>query len=58
MTIVAYVGIVLWGMVSFIGFCADRRIHIQPSERDVFAIKVALVVLPIVNWIYLISAGI
>ncbi len=58
MTIVTYVFIVLWGLGSLAALASDRAVRWTFSERDLDVIKVAVVVLPLANWAYLIGAGI
>lgn len=58
MMISIYVGLGLWGGVSFVSFLMDKRVSIRLSDTWSIAFKVSLAVIPLVNWAYLIAIGV
>lgn len=53
-----YVLLLVWGLVSLVSFARDRRVSLDLTRREDIAFKAALVLLPALNWAYLIYAGI
>lgn len=58
LVMVIYALVALWGGTSLVAFAANRSIYLQASRREEWAFKGALVILPLVNWAYLIAAGV
>jgi hypothetical protein len=58
MIMAVYAALALWGLVSFGLFVRDKRakIHLNATESKIF--KISLIVVPLVNWAYLIVVGI
>lgn len=58
MMIVVYALLALWGLVSLGMFAANRRARLKLSPLEDRIFKGALIVIPLVNWAYLIIAGV
>ena len=58
MIMVVYLLLATWGLTSLGLFVQDKRakLHLNPTETRMM--KVALIAVPLVNWVYLIAAGI
>lgn len=56
--VLAYVALIVWGLVSFVSFALDRRVHITLTAGQNGALKAGLLILPFANWFYLIAAGV
>lgn len=53
-----YLIFAIWGLVSLVSFALGKKVSITLAPRVDLAAKVALITIPIANWIYLIWAGI
>ena len=53
-----YLFIAGWGMLSLWALVTDNSLELDLSRREDIAAKVSLVALPVINWAYLIHAGI
>lgn len=58
MMIVVYIGLGLWGGVSFVSFLLDKRVSIELSDKWSIAFKISLAAIPLLNWAYLIAIGV
>lgn len=58
LTLMVYAMLVVWGCLSLWGFLSRRSINFRLSKAEDVAFKVSLVVAPLMNWAYLIAAGI
>ncbi len=58
LTLTLYLLLVAWGVASLWAFVARRSIRLEFSDREEFALKAGLVAVPIMNWAYLIAAGV
>jgi hypothetical protein len=58
MVMVVYLLLAVWGMMSFGLFVRGKRARVKLGKTGDRAFKVALIVLPLLNWVYLIVAGI
>ncbi|MFU8804217.1 MAG: DUF2752 domain-containing protein [Bradymonadaceae bacterium] len=58
MMMVLYVLLLIWGMVSLFFFARNKRVLIDLTRREDLTFKVSLIVIPLLNWAYLIWAGI
>ena len=58
MMIAIYAALLLWGLISFVSFVRCRRVVLHLSDREDLALKIAVVAVPLVNWVYLWRAGI
>ncbi|MGM0559194.1 MAG: DUF2752 domain-containing protein [Myxococcota bacterium] len=58
MMIAIYVGLGLWGGVSFVSFLMDKRVKVELSDTWSIAFKVSLAAIPLLNWAYLIAIGV
>lgn len=58
LVIVGYGLVAIWGIVSLGTVVTGRRLEISLTRRESTFLKVAVVVLPLANWCYLIAAGI
>lgn len=58
LTILVYFALAIVGVASLTLFVANKHAHIQYTRREALAFKAALVVLPLLTWIYLWKAGI
>lgn len=47
-----------WGLVALASVVTGRRLEVSLTQRESTLLKVAVVVLPLANWCYLIIAGI
>lgn len=58
MIVTVYAALALWGLVSFGLFVRDKRarVHLNATESRVF--KIGLIVVPLLNWVYLLVAGV
>lgn len=53
-----YALFMFWGVVSLVSFWRGKRVLLDPSRAEVWAFRLALVALPLLNWWYLIEAGV
>lgn len=53
-----YFLIAVWGLASFTTFMMDRKMILDMSRIEDIAFKCSLVVLPLLNWAYLIWRGV
>ena len=53
-----YTGILVWGIVSLGGFIAGKSVRIKLNRWENNAAKIFLIGAPLLNWAYLIAAGI
>ncbi len=58
MMMLIYLVFTLWGIVSLGAFAVGKRVRIDLHPRVDLALKIALITIPIANWVYLIWAGI
>jgi hypothetical protein len=58
MMIAIYIGLGLWGGVSFVSFLLDKRVSIKLDDTWSIGFKVALAAIPLINWAYLIAIGV
>jgi uncharacterized membrane protein len=58
MIVVVYFLLAIWGLVSFGLFVRDKRARIKLGKVGDRVFKGSLIVLPILNWVYLIVVGI
>jgi hypothetical protein len=58
LTIALYSALAVWGLSSLSLFAANRYAQIRLSRVEDRAFKGALIVLPLLNWAYLIAAGV
>ncbi|MBA2663422.1 MAG: DUF2752 domain-containing protein [Bradymonadaceae bacterium] len=58
MMISLYLLLLVWGMISLVGFVKNRRVILEMSRKEDIAFKASLVLVPLINWIYLVWAGI
>ena len=49
-----YLIIAVWGIASFVTFVRDRKLVLDLNRTEDILFKVSLVVLPLMNWAYLI----
>ena len=52
--IAIYVAVAIWGLASFATFLRDRKLVWEMTSTQDVIFKVSLVVLPLLNWAYLI----
>jgi hypothetical protein len=53
-----YAVVMTWGIVSLAAFWQGKRVVLDTSRAEVWGFRAALVALPLLNWWYLIKAGI
>lgn len=58
LTILVYIALAAVGLASLALFVANKHPHILYTRREALAFKGALIVLPILTWVYLWKAGI
>lgn len=58
LVMVVYALVALWGVASLGFFARNESMYLELSRREELAFKSSLVILPLVNWAYLIAAGI
>lgn len=58
MTMLVYLFLIGWGCASLWALANRKALHLDLSKREDFALKATLVAMPIVNWGYLVAAGI
>ena len=58
MTMLIYVFLLSWGAASLWALVKRKSLHLDLSKREDFILKASLVALPIVNWSYLVAAGV
>lgn len=58
LVVAVYALLAVWGISSLSLFVAGRRARLRLGRRGRTAFKVALVALPLVNWVYLYVAGV
>ena len=58
LTITIYALLLVWGAVSLWATARRRSVRLRLNKREDIAAKLSLLVLPLANWAYLVSAGI
>ena len=58
LVIVAYGLLIMWGLISLGTLATGRKLAVSLTRRESVLLKVAVVVLPVANWCYLVAAGI
>lgn len=58
LTLTLYLLLVIWGLTSLWALLRRRSVRLSFSEREEFWLKVGLVAVPLMNWSYLIAAGV
>ncbi|MEM1347314.1 MAG: DUF2752 domain-containing protein [Myxococcota bacterium] len=58
MMMLIYLILLVWGSLSLWGFVRGERVVIRLSDREDLALKLVVVLVPILNWIYLWQMGI
>lgn len=58
MMISLYIGVGLWGIVSFASFLMNKRVRVLLGDRASIVFKASFAVIPLVNWAYLIAVGV
>ena len=58
MMITLYFVLLSWGMVSLWGLLTRRRVVVYLSDREDLLFKMAIIFVPILNWVYLWRMGI
>ncbi len=58
MMMAVYLLVVLWGLTSLVLFAQNKRVKIRLSRTEDRIFKAVLIVVPLVNWAYLIAMGI
>ncbi len=58
MMMLIYATVLVWGLVSLWGFVRDTRVVIHLSDREDLLFKLAIIAIPILNWLYLAKMGI
>jgi len=58
MMMLIYLILLVWGMVSFVSLIRGERVVIRLSDREDLALKIFVIAVPILNWIYLWQMGI
>lgn len=53
-----YGALVVWGLVSGIAYLTNRAVRVDLTDWQLTALKISLLVGPLLNWGYLIAAGI
>lgn len=53
-----YLVFALWGTVSLASFAMDRSVQLNLSDWENTALKLSIAFLPLLNWAYLIAAGV
>lgn len=53
-----YLLLIVWGAVSLWAFATRRHVGLVLSDREDMAVKLALLSIPLINWAYLILAGV
>lgn len=53
MMMLIYVALLTWGAVSLWGLVRDRRVVVHLSDREDLLFKLAVIVIPLLNWFYL-----
>ena len=58
MMMLIYAALLTWGALSLWGLIKDRRVVIHLTDREDLAFKIAIVTIPLLNWLYLWKMGI
>lgn len=58
MMMLIYALLLTWGAVSLWGVVRERRVVVQLSDREDLLFKIAVIAIPLLNWIYLWRMGI
>ena len=58
LTMFVYALLAVWGAASLWAFATRRSLHVDLSPREDIAFKVSIIALPLMNWAYLIWAGV
>lgn len=58
MMMTIYLSVMVWGIVSLVSFYRGKRVVLGLSRGENWAFRIAIVTIPLVNWAYLINAGI
>lgn len=58
MMMTIYLVLVIWGIASLTTFLRDRKLHVDVSDTERRLFIGAVIVLPLLNWAYLIWAGV
>ena len=58
LVILGYGLLAIWGIVSLGTVVTGRTLEVSLTRRESMGLKVAVVVLPLANWCYLVAAGI
>lgn len=58
MTLTVYAFLLAWGLLSLWAFVKRKSMNLKMSKREDLAAKFALIAIPLVNWSYLVWAGI
>ena len=53
-----FAALLLWGAVSLVSFARNRRVIVEMSRAEDITFKASLIAIPLLNWAYLIWAGI
>lgn len=58
LTLFIYALLLVWGGISFWALIRRRAVRLQLTKTEDVLAKVSLLVLPLLNWAYLVSAGV
>ena len=58
MMMMIYATLLIWGMVSLWGLARHKRVVVHLSSREDLLLKIIIVAVPVLNWIYLWKMGI
>lgn len=58
MIILLYFAMLLWGAISLISLLRNRLVLIDLTNKESLIFKISLVAIPVLNWTYLVWAGI
>ena len=56
--VLVYALIAIWGLISLWLFARNRHVSIVMNRREDHIFKASLIIVPLLNWAYLIAAGI
>lgn len=58
LTLLIYVLLLVWGAFSGWALATRRSVRLRLGKREDIAVKLGLIALPLINWVYLWAAGI